>query len=320
MNDSARRDVPMTSPVTEGALPTITGSFALAHGPLARALHEYACVTGNRGIDRLNLTAQNAAQAEVVDWILSHLSEIPQLRDLESLASSDYEVLNSFLVARGFAPLFTPFPSSDLGITSVIDATMLWKAPGTATTIARHDGMYPAFKLTSQTAGLHSLRYAEPFDVRVVLDTQSGHQLYLAMLPEDHPAPENGAELLRLARLMLGARTYREDASGGIIVPKVNFDKVSELPWFNGLQIEAPDGSSYPLTQCRQHAKLYMNELGARMAAAFAGVVSREPSYPYTIDRHFVLAVVDGTTSTAVFYLRPDDSWSEPPAGAIVAP
>jgi hypothetical protein len=38
--------------------------------------------------------------------------------------------------------------------------------------------------------------------------------------------------------------------------------------------------------------------------------------YP-TDSRHFVLAVVDGNTSTTVLYLHPVDYWSEPPADAI---
>lgn len=320
MNNRLSRDVPTTSQAADTNIPTITGSFALAHGPLARALHEYARATGNRGIDNLTFTPCNGAQGEVVDWIRGHLFEIPKLRHLESLASSDYEVLNSFLVARGFNPLFTRFPASDLGITSVIDATMLWSETGTPTTIVRRGTSYPAFKLTSPTANLQSLHGAGPFQDRVVLNTQSGHRIFLAMLPEGHEAPKHGADLLRMVRQMLGGRAYGEDTPGGIVLPKVNFDVVSELPWFNGLLIAAPDGSSYPLTQCRQHAKLYMNEVGARMAAAFAGVVSRGASpMPYIVNRHFVLAVVDGTTSTTAFYLRPDDSWSEPPAGSIAA-
>lgn len=296
----------------------MTGSFAFANGPLARALHEYANVTGSRGIAGLTLTGHNPQQDEIVDWIVKHLVEIPQLRGLKSLASPDYSVLNSFLVARGFDPLFTPFPQSDLGITSVIDATMLWKVAGTSTTLTRQGVEYPAFKLTGDTADVQPLYNAGPFEDRVVVNTQSGHQLYLAMLPEDHSAPSNGAELLRLARQMLGANASWGDASGGIILPKINFDVVNELPWLNGLQVATPDGANYPLAQCRQHVKLYMNELGARMAAAFAGVVTRGIApRPYVVNRHFVLAVIDGTTSTAVFYLHPDDSWSEPPAGVI---
>lgn len=317
MTSSGRRNGPTTKPAATNSLPTVTGSFALAHGPLARALHEYARATGSGSIADLRLRPHNVEQREIVSWILEHLAEIPTLRDLKSMASPDYEALNKFLVNHGFNPLFTPFPRTDLGITSVIDATMLWKVAGTPTTLMRQGVEYPAFKLTNKTANVQNLHGGGLFTDRIVIDAQSGHQLYLAMLPENHSAPSNGAGLLGLARQMLGARNTRGDASGGIILPKINFDIVSELPWLDGLSVGARDGTNGTLVQCRQHVKLYMNEAGARMAAAFAGVVARGMApRPYVVNRHFVLAVVDDTTPTAVFYLNPD-SWSEPPAGAI---
>ena len=319
MSNPTQPDVPAANPaVTDADLPPVTGNFALANGPLARALHEYARVCGYDGLISLRLTEQNPQQRALIDWMSRHVAEIPRLRDMQSLASTDYRALNSFLESHGFNPLFVPFTEPDMGITSVIDASMRWGTTGTVTTIRRGNIEYPAFKLSGGYS-VQTLLGSGPFTEHVILGTQNGQHVYLAMLPEDHPAPSDGAELLQLSRKMIGANSRWVNTPGGIIMPMVNFDVVDELSWLDGLKITTPHGQTYPLTQCRQHVRLSMNESGARMAAAFAGVVSRGASpQPFVINRHFVLAILDGSTPTAVFYLNPD-SWSEPPADFIVA-
>lgn len=315
---------PVTTPSPTG-LPPVTGSLAFAHGPAARALQELALAGGYKGLSDLRLLPDGSAQAEFVDWVNKHLDEIPQLRDMTSLASYDWQVLNNFLQSHGFAPLFTEFHQPDLGVTSILQATMRWRTAGTHSTIYRtvngKQTAYPAFKLSNPDAFRQQLRNHAPFTERVLVETQSGHTIYLGMLPEDMEGPRDGAELLKLARTMVGGHGNGVIDEAGIIVPMVNFDTVNELDWLNGLVVDYPDTSSDFLTQCRQHVKFYMNRDGARVEAAFGAVASRgmapKPQQPYVIDRHFVLAILDGTTTTAVFYLHPDDSWAEPPAGVI---
>ncbi|HVI69501.1 MAG TPA: hypothetical protein VM581_03515 [Magnetospirillaceae bacterium] len=317
---SGIRDLGRTSGTVPAStdLPTITGSIAFTNGPIARALNEYALVTGLSGLEALQLVGTNPGQAELIDWIVTHYAQIAHLRDLTSLASRDYAVLNSFLEAHGFSPLFTPFPQSDVGITAILDAPMKWVEAGERTTITRMAGSqqatYPAFKLKSTGAKRQHLFDAGPFTDRVVIKTQNGHFVYLGMLPEDMEGPRDGAAVLKLARQMLGARTQDTHDPAGVILPMISFDNVSELPWLNGLAV----GKSDTLNQCRQHVKFYMNEIGARISAAFAGVMFRSaPPAPYVINQHFVLAIADDTTPTTVLYLHPDDSWAEPPAGVI---
>jgi hypothetical protein len=320
-----RRD--LTSGTTTGSqseteLPQLTGSLAFTNGPAARALLEFARTSGFGSLEDLVLVGHNSGQEEFIDWIVKHYAQIPQLRDLTSMAGHDWRILNNFLVSNGFEPLFTEFDPNDLGICSIVEKTMLWTKAGTKATVYRRvDGkvqQYPGFKLSADTAQLQTLTGDDLFTERVMITTQGNETVYLAMLPENTEGPRDGAHLLRLVRQMLGARAHRAYDQAGVILPMINFDQVAEVDWLNGLGIDTPDGESSTLDSCRQHVRFQMNELGAKLEAAFAGVVSRGLApQPFTVDRHFVLAVVDGTTSTTVLYLHPDDCWSEPPAGAI---
>lgn len=304
-------------------LPQPTGSLAFTNGPAARALLEFARVSGFGSLESLRLTGRNSGQEEFIDWVVKHYAEIPQLRDLTSMAGHDWRALNTFLVENGFEPLFTEFSPSDMGICSIVKKTMRWTTAGTPTTIYREVGgehlQYPGFKLSVDTAQLEVITGDNLFTERIKITTQGNETVYLAMLPENEEGPRDGAHLLQLTRRMLGARTYRGHNQAGVILPMIDFDQVAEVDWLNGLGIDTPDGNSSTLDSCRQHVRFQMNELGAKLEAAFAGVVSRSmASRPFTVDRHFVLAVVDGTTSTTVLYLHPNDCWSEPSADAIV--
>lgn len=320
-----RRDLTLgtNTGVQGGAeLPQLTGSLAFTNGPAARALLEFARISGFDSLENLRLIGRNPGQDEFIAWIVKHYDEIPQLRDLTSMASHDWQVLNNFLVSNGFDPLFTEFDKSDLGICSIVKKTMLWTSAGTRTTVYRRVAdvhqEYPAFKLTGNTVDIQTLFGDDLFTERVVINTQGNETVYLAMLPENTEGPRDSAHLLHLVSRMLGARARRSYDWDGAVLPMIDFDQVAEVDWLNGMGINTPDGQSSILDSCRQHVRFQMNEIGARLEAAFAGVVSRGMAPPvYTVNRHFVLAVVDGTTSTTMLYLHPDDCWSESAEGSI---
>jgi len=322
MSDARRDLVPGVISDVETELPRLNGSLAFTNGPVARALLEFALASGYGSLEDLGLVSHNDGQLELISWIVKNHAEIPQLRDLTSMAGHDWQALNSFLVGHGFDPLFTQFDPADMGICSIVKKAMQWTMAGTPTSIyCDVDGerkQFPGFKLGDDAARIQPLR-DDIFTERVVVSTQGTETVYLAMLPESMEGPRDGAHLLKLVRQMLGARMHlREYNQGGVVLPMISFDQVSEVSWLDGMGIITPDGKPSTLASCRQHVKFYMNEFGARLEAAFAGVVSRGMApKPFVVDRHFVLAVVDGTTSTTVLYLHPEDSWSEPPAGII---
>ncbi|HYG83901.1 MAG TPA: hypothetical protein VD907_03420 [Verrucomicrobiae bacterium] len=294
MPDTQRDLAPSAPGGSKIELPQLTGSLAFANGPAARALLEFARVSGFGSLENLNLIGINEAQQEFVDWIVKHYAEIPQLRDLTSMTSHDWEVLNNFLVSNGFDPLFTQFDPNDLGICSIVKKAMEWTAAGTPTSIYRDaDGKsYPGFKLEGDAAQVQSLQHGV-FSRRIAIATKGHETIYLAMLPEEMEGPRDGAHLLQMARQMLAARARTDYGFSGAIIPMITFDQVAELNWLDGLRINPPDGTSNILASCRQHVKFYMNERGARLEAAFAGVVARGlPPAPLVIDRHFVLAVL----------------------------
>lgn len=324
MSDVRRDFTPETTNGVQGKteLPRVTGSLAFTNGPAARALLEFARVSGFGSLENLHLTGHNSGQREFIDWIVKHYGEIPQLRNLTSMAGHDWQALNNFLVSNGFSSLFTAFDPSDLGICSIVKKTMRWTTAGTRNTVYRRVAdeckRYPGFKLSTGTAEVQTFIGDDLFTERVRITTQGNETVYLAMLPEDMEGPRDGAHLLRLVRQMMSARAVRACAQTGVILPMIDFDQVAEVHWLNGLGIETPDGASSTLDSCRQHVQFRMNELGARLEAAFAGVATRLAApQPLTVNRHFVLTIVDGNTSTTMLYLHPDDCWSEPAPGSI---
>lgn len=240
----------------------------------------------------------NDQQAEFLAWYATHRDEITKLSDLEALASTDYAVLNSFLVTRGFDPMFEPF--TGIGVAAILDMLVEWIHEGTLTTISRYEHAggidylnlqsavdYPAFKIAPSGVDIYDAAgYEHPL---IRLHTKTGHSLWLMKAGEPASGLElnNAAESLTHAPLAL---TYRWT---GVIVPMLEMDVEPDLSWMLGCTALSPTKGKWTVAQIFQKFKLRANAKGARVKVATGMMMMTAnamapPPPPYILDDPFI--------------------------------
>jgi len=232
---------------------------------------------------------QRQQQQGFLAWYMAHRDEIGKLSNLEALASTDYTKLNAFLVARGFDPLFDPFPG--VGVASVLDMLVNWLHKGTLTTIERYDtatrrpAIYPAFVLPAAGVELFDVMgFNQPLGR---LLTKTGESLWLMKADE----PSSGIVLANLAHEILSAdRKLTSEWTVGAAVPMLEMSLEPDISWMVGMETSNRAGQSFVIEQAFQQFKLRANEKGARVkvATGFGFECTSFGPDPYIFDDPFV--------------------------------
>jgi hypothetical protein len=199
-------------------------------------------------------------------------------------------VLNSFLKARGFDPMFRPFEG--FGVASILDMLVEWAHKGTITSLDHYDAQsftfteYPAFQLPATGVEVYDVA---GFDQPLVrLRTTTGHSLWLMKAGE----PETGITLNALAQKALtSVRSWNSQWTVGVIVPMLEMDLKPDLNWMLGAHTFSPKAGFQEVVQAFQMFKLRANEKGARVKVA-TGFATRAtmslPPEPYPFDEPFI--------------------------------
>jgi hypothetical protein len=255
----------------------------------------------------------NPNQETFLAWYAAHRAEIDKLGGLEALAATNYEVLNSFLQARGFEPLFQPFIG--VGVASVLDMLVEWVTKGTQTSITRYNPsdysreVFPGFLLED---GVETFSVAGHQHPLVRLHTKTGHSLWLTTAQE----PESGLELATFAQHTLVSQRRPDYNWDGVKVPMLEINVQPDLGWMIGAHTVSTDGEYHEISQAFQMFRLRANEVGARVRVA-TGFATRGVSIgpvPYVFSEPFIgFFTQPGNDKLAIAAFFADtDSWQNP--------
>jgi hypothetical protein len=261
-------------------------SMALDFATIGRALQALSAAY----LDDSSWQPATDDQHVFLEWFATHRKELSKLTNLESLASGDFAILNSFLVVRGFQPLFEPFDG--IGVVSVLDMLVEWLTEADLTTIevfnrsTMHIDSFPAFWLPSDGITIYDVEGC-PAPL-AQLRTKSGVTLWLTM----DNRPESSLDLaLDAQRISTAARRLNTRYALGAKIPMLDLDVQSDLEWLMGMFTEDSPSGYHEITQAFQQFKLAANQKGAhiKVASGIAATRSAAPMpSPLIFNRPFI--------------------------------
>jgi len=209
-----------------------------------------------------------------------------RLHSLKSKASTDWEVLNAYLVANGFDKMFDG-PLDGIGAVSILDMLVEWLHTATLCDIYGMDrSTYPGFKIP--VAGVE-IYQVEGFDMPLArLATKSGDPLWLLMVEKEPATPIDAA---KTAFAAIGALRELDRRFAGVEVPMVDINIKPDISFLCGANTTAADGQWWYIDQAFQQFVFKMNERGARAKVATGIAMRKGVSFGPTvlhINRPFV--------------------------------
>lgn len=236
--------------------------------------------------------------------------ESASIPEIESIASRDAQIINTFLRERGFDIQLQAFPPDGFGTASVLDLLVEWLQPGTATTLRTPDQKtYPAARLTGRVRYSSSEGHPHPI---ATISTKSGDEVSLTI--SDQPY----SEFALISKVeQLTRHSSQLPAYGGLVFPMVDLNHQVNIDWLLNMQTLDTNGSLNSISQALQQTKLRMNETGARVESAVAVAVrlsaASRPKPDMIIDRPFLIWFTRPHLQKPLFvgYITPQN-WKKP--------
>ena len=261
------------------------------------------------------ITASNDTQKKFLDEIhVQCRGDIPQIKEIESIADIDNKMINEWLKNRGFQIKLEPFGPGGFGVASVLDLLGQWSIKGKKWSVETEDGKYfPGVKMNNY--GLNFYRVKDIPNFIIEIETKESDKVYLMMVDE----VPSGLALLDFVEQIHKEKQTVSFEYDGVIFPKIDLDEETILEWIIGLRFETPqeDIPFYVIAQALQQTKLKMNEIGFRVKSAvalgiLAGAAPRRTE-PYIINRPFLMWITRPGLSKPLFigYLN-KDVWKDP--------
>lgn len=187
--------------------------------------------------------------------------------ELESIASTSTEEINSFLKERGFDLELGPIPPNGFGTAGVMRVLVKWKEAGTKIKIFNQNGKeYPAAKLEDiavyEVKGWPNL-VAE-------IECENKDKVYLTK------AEKNYFGFWFLPEQLLEKNNYSGKGFYEVRFPFVDLNQMVDISFLQDMSL----GSKFEIEEAIQQTKFRMNHFGAKAesAAAFSKCVSETPS------------------------------------------
>ncbi len=239
---------------------------------------------------------------------------VGQLHNLKAKASVDWLVLNEFLTANGFDPMFDE-PLDGIGAVSILDMLVEWLYQASLCNIHGKDGKtHDGFAIPAEGVEFFKVGTFEHPLAR--LKTKSGDSLWLMMFD----ALSSPADLVKFAFMVMDLQHSRTARYAGAELPMVDFNLKPDISWLEGADTTEDDGTPWYIYQASQQFKFRMNEEGARAKVA-SGVGVRKCAIgpgPLHFNQPFAGWFTQDSIAPvlpiAVFYAG-SDSWKK--AGSI---
>jgi hypothetical protein len=248
------------------------------------------------------------SQVGFIEWYRANVAEVSQLRNLLAVTSHDHNVLNAFKREHGHASSFGPLGAGNVGIASIADLLVSWRAPGKVSRIALRGHSYDAFDI--EVYGYHKVPgHEHPL---IQISTQEGDFVWL--LPLNH-APASPRELFgHMQRTLRRQTPYPNSRDTKLRAPMVDLRATADLSWLLGLQ--AVGDSQWYVAEADQTVRVRMNHLGAS-ARVDTDIRMERLSWStglYTIDRPFAMCFTQNRSQIPLAVAYVDfDSWRMPP-------
>lgn len=236
-------------------------------------------------------------------------SEIPNIPEIQCIASWSHEEINEFLASRGYDISLAPFGPGEFGTASEMDVLVKWLKPGKQVRLghALHRSLYPGVLLKSGVGIFEHSKHDEPI---VVIETQNGDKVYMTIHNKITDPLDMVAKTLELERALRQIYSYE-----GVHFPQVDVNEKPDISWLKGLWTTGSDRATWAISQALQQTKFRMNEEGARAESAVAIGIERLslPQPPASINRPFLVWIKRSTLSLPFFVGHiTEECWKRP--------
>jgi len=262
-------------------------------------------------------------QKEFLDDVVSRSDSIGEIPEIESIASTDVETINSFLRVRGFTIALQPFLDNpdfpSFGVASVMELLSKWVKPGERWIIHHNQEKYAGVRVKDDVQFFESPGQNYPI---ARLNCVNGDQYYMTRRDEMLDLFDKGIETVTLnitKSIEAGMRQIYD--YGAVVFPMIDFEEKPDIGWIVGLQ-EFDSGMIHCIRQAIQQTKFKMNHIGAEVKSAVAmeimasGCLDTSFSKPrpdLVINKQFLLWVKRPGIDLPLFvgHLFPD-CWADP--------
>ena len=268
--------------------------------------------TGLKPAGKLQWTAVNPQQMELVRRFEAVSADLPHLPELQAWARETAEHLNEILEEHGFSIRLVPWAKSPnrFGVVAIYDISIEWLQEGA---VANKEGVpytipsngRPAFRLDMLANRLRFYRVKGRTIVKIP-GQKAGD--WLCLTSTDRPLEQ--FHLLRevesLRRAMVPETSIYD--FGGAVLPNVIFDTGTGLniEWLIGLYLTDAAGDDWTIIQARMQAKFAFGRKGARAKVGVGVGVTRIggslPMPDYVVDHDVIFWMErDGVPSEPFF-------------------
>lgn len=243
-------------------------------------------------------------QAQFLEMFEDLMNYVPDVKELESMASEDVADVNNWLAAKGYDIRLQE--GAELSMASVFELLLEWMTEGSRSSVTAADGKdYTAVLVKKNVTVAHEMAVHSNPVVRVMAKT--GETVCMSIVDE---VPDSFAGLfLKVAELdSVKSTSHQFD---GATFPMVDLDVRPDISFINGLEM-SPD---FFVGKAIQQTRFRMNEKGAKVESAAAMQLFRSVAMrvPYSIDRPFLLWIRrDGFEFPLFAAVLCEDVWKEP--------
>ncbi|MFW9846139.1 MAG: hypothetical protein ACFFD6_05300 [Candidatus Thorarchaeota archaeon] len=266
-------------------------------------------------IDSLGWNAINDTQQEFLDSFYAVCrGEIPNIKELKSIAHTDADFINTWLKTHDFNIQLSPFEENGFGTAGILDIMGLWLIQGQSAIVKTDDDeQYPGVRLGED--GVSLFKVDKRKELVAALKTRNDDMVYM-MMADTVPT---GLALGQTVQDIMEKMTPTSPKFQGVVFPMIDLNMEGPLDWLLQMQLMIPQGRFpfYFIQQALQQIKLKMNPEGFRVksATAIAMVLGAAPPKrrPYIIDRPFLMWITRPGLSKPllVSYLN-KDVWKDP--------
>ena len=253
------------------------------------------------------LSPANDAQKTFIDQFYNSCKgDIPNIKEIESIADTNVKNINDWLKERGFSIQLSPIGEGGFGVASLLDLLSQWATKGNkASVITEEEEYFPGVKMTNYGLGFHRVE-GNP-NIIIEIETKASDRVYL-MMADDVPT---GFAMVGHVESISKSMSEIEPEHEGVIFPMVDLNEEGILEWLISLRI-----GGMVVAEALQQTKLKMNEEGFRVKSAVAmGILKAPPKrgQPYMINRPFLMWVKRPGLAKPLFvaYLN-KDVWKDP--------
>jgi hypothetical protein len=254
-------------------------------------------------------TSVNRFQDKLFPLYFKYRNQLSRLKYLKGKAATDWEVLNAFLEASGFDPMFSG-PFEGIGVASILDMLVEWIETAESCAILSGTAHYPGFKIKQGGfTEYHTEGLSSPL---IRLETRSGDYVWL-MMPDY--VPDNAFDMTISVFELIQKPLSETFQYESVKIPDVDFDVKPDIDFMVGAGTVDTSERDWYIVQAKQRFKFRMNEQGARAKVATAMVVmrgmARETSYVF--NQPFIGWMTQSAVPTlpiAIFYADVD-SWKD---------